>query len=195
MSYLELRRNLIKEKLDVNIEQECKSAKGTSSESSLTRKQEWQMQTNQSNNCIFSEVFRQRECSSGSSKKAKIWSGKSGLMIRGILTQAGVRENPLGYNNGQPFSTYEQDNNDTNTYNCALKHRGAWWFTFVTTCYNSGLNHCWKWHVGHCAHFCFDSHLNGDYQESGTRSIYLWYSPLCSSIPECGITQTEMKLR
>jgi len=42
----------------------------------------------------------------------------------------------LGYHNGQMFSTYDADNDDTGG-NCASVYRGAWWYK---DCLNSNLN-------------------------------------------------------
>ncbi|KAJ8028713.1 Ryncolin-2 [Holothuria leucospilota] len=95
------------------------------------------------------------------------------------------------WNNGQPFSTYDQDNDDTSTYNCAEEHRGAWWYKYV----NAYCYYCWKWPADNPCLYCTDSNLNGDYQESGVGSIFLYYSNRDPNRPECGLTQVEMKLR
>lgn len=100
--------------------------------------------------------------------------------------------NPLGHNNGQPFSTYDQDNDDTSEYNCAEEHGGAWWYTYVRV---GNTPHCWKWLVGTNLHFCGDSNLNGDYEETGVKSVFFWYSDDDPNLPECGMTWTEMKIR
>ncbi|XP_044854085.1 ficolin-3 [Mauremys mutica] len=42
----------------------------------------------------------------------------------------------LGLHNGQPFSTYDRDN-DSGTQNCAVSVHGAWWYT---NCYRANLN-------------------------------------------------------
>ena len=49
----------------------------------------------------------------------------------------------MTYHNGYPFTTKDQDN-DAQSYNCAVKRDGAWWF-------------------GHCFH----AHLNGKYYHHG----------------------------
>ncbi|KAJ8032857.1 Ficolin-1 [Holothuria leucospilota] len=107
---------------------------------------------------------------------------------------AGVVGNPLRWNNGRLFSTHDQDNDDTVTYNCAQRHRGAWWYKFVSH-YNYYYAYylCWKWHVENSAHFCSDSNLNGDYQETGVRSTFFWYD--WNAQTGCGITRSEMKIR
>jgi ficolin len=51
--------------------------------------------------------------------------------------------------NGQPFSTYDSDNDARYYDNCAQHYRGAWWF-----------------------HSCFQSHLNGVYYQRGTHSNF-----------------------
>lgn len=99
--------------------------------------------------------------------------------------------NAFYWNNGQPFSTHDQDNDDTNTYNCAEEHRGAWWYKYVSVyCY-----YCWKWPEDDHFSYCTDSNFNGDYQESGVKSIFLWYSNIDPNQPECGFKRIEMKLR
>ncbi|CAC5418166.1 unnamed protein product [Mytilus coruscus] len=44
---------------------------------------------------------------------------------------------PEYINNGMKFSTYDRDNDNHNTSNCAEKYKGAWWFN---ACYVSHLN-------------------------------------------------------
>lgn len=95
------------------------------------------------------------------------------------------------WNNGQPFSMHDQDNDDTSTYNCAEEHRGAWWYKYV----NAYCYFCWKWPADNPCSYCTDSNLNGDYQESGVGSIFLYYSNRDPNRPECGFKWVEMKLR
>ena len=38
--------------------------------------------------------------------------------------------------NGQPFSTFDQDNDDRGT-DCAVTYKGAWWYV---GCHDSNLN-------------------------------------------------------
>ena len=45
--------------------------------------------------------------------------------------------NSLRYNNGVPFSTKDNDNDQTSGYKCADHRHGAWWFI---DCGNSSLN-------------------------------------------------------
>ena len=42
----------------------------------------------------------------------------------------------LRHHNGQPFSTYDDDNDNHNTQNCAAHYGGGWWFRY---CYHSFL--------------------------------------------------------
>ncbi|VDI75140.1 Hypothetical predicted protein [Mytilus galloprovincialis] len=51
-------------------------------------------------------------------------------------------------NNGMKFSTYDRDNDNHTTDNCAEKYRGAWWFNA-----------------------CYMSHLNGEYDQNFPSGI------------------------
>ena len=53
----------------------------------------------------------------------------------------------LLYQMGQQFTTLDQDNDLWSTGNCAVTHKGAWWYNF-----------------------CFDSNLNGKYYDINTVS-------------------------
>ncbi|GFN91228.1 fibrinogen-related protein 3-2 [Plakobranchus ocellatus] len=52
----------------------------------------------------------------------------------------GTAGNPLSSHNGQPFSTFDRDN-DKYRGNCAEKYSGAWWYH---SCQFSNLNGKWK---------------------------------------------------
>ncbi|XP_042300323.1 ficolin-3-like, partial [Sceloporus undulatus] len=49
---------------------------------------------------------------------------------------AGSAGEGLSFHNGNPFSTYDKDN-DSGTQNCAITVPGAWWYL---NCYRSNLN-------------------------------------------------------
>lgn len=72
-------------------------------------------------------------------------STKYRLTVGGYSGDAG---DGMIYHNGQPFSTYDQDNDKRSNINCASHEqlKGAWWFT-----------DCWK------------SSLNGQYVKEGER--------------------------
>ncbi|XP_061399117.1 fibrinogen-like protein A [Musca vetustissima] len=55
--------------------------------------------------------------------------------IKVLGNYSGDAGDGLGYHLGMPFSTYDQDN-DESTRNCASYFRGAWWFK---SCYSSHL--------------------------------------------------------
>ena len=43
----------------------------------------------------------------------------------------------MAHHNNQMFSTYDRDNDNLNTQNCAIGAHGAWWYN---SCYNANLN-------------------------------------------------------
>ncbi|PIK46390.1 putative ficolin-2-like [Apostichopus japonicus] len=93
--------------------------------------------------------------------------------------------NSMSWSSGDPFSTHDGDNDGTAGFNCAEKHRGAWWYpSRYSYCYN----YCYYWSGYYC---CTNSNLNGDYQYSDYRGIF-WYN-LPGSY--CGITGTTMRIR
>ena len=40
--------------------------------------------------------------------------------------------NAMNYNNNQPFSTKDRDNDDSLAINCAVTRRSGWWHRFCT---------------------------------------------------------------
>ncbi|XP_052760931.1 tenascin-R-like [Mya arenaria] len=48
----------------------------------------------------------------------------------------GTAGDSLSYHSGQPFSTYDRDN-DAHSTNCAAVYKGAWWHK---SCHQSNLN-------------------------------------------------------
>ncbi|XP_071836829.1 uncharacterized protein [Apostichopus japonicus] len=96
--------------------------------------------------------------------------------------------NSMNWNNGDPFSTHDRDNDGTNFVNCAEKHRGAWWYPHRN--YYS-YNYCIYFSQSGHYYSCTDSNLNGDYQYSGSRGIF-WYN-----LPgnDCRLKGTKMRIR
>ena len=43
----------------------------------------------------------------------------------------------LSYHSGQPFSTYDQDNDNVDHVDCAESNKGGWWYN---SCYRANLN-------------------------------------------------------
>ncbi|KAJ8032865.1 Fibrinogen-like protein A [Holothuria leucospilota] len=86
----------------------------------------------------------------------------------------GSHSNPAGYalsyHRGKPFSTYDRDNDDYYSYNCASYWHGAWWY-----------------------HSCYYSHLNGNYNEQSVDDNSVSWHYLPGSIRY--IKYTEMKVR
>ncbi|XP_078382553.1 uncharacterized protein LOC144665226 isoform X4 [Oculina patagonica] len=86
---------------------------------------------------------------------------------------SGTAGDSLAYHNGYPFTTKDQDN-DSDSGNCALQFKGAWW-------YNS----------------CHDSNLNGIYhhgQYFGTDSV-TWYRWTPNNKYYESAKRAEMKIR
>ena len=80
----------------------------------------------------------------------------------------GTARDSLAYHNGYPFTTKDQDN-DNSKVNCAVKYKGAWW-------YNR----------------CLESNLNGVYhhgQYTGLDGVWWYYWKRYSA------KRAEMKIR
>ncbi|XP_071837413.1 uncharacterized protein [Apostichopus japonicus] len=100
--------------------------------------------------------------------------------------------------NNKPFSTRDRDNDREDSYQCAEKHRGAWWFSNHYA-FMYSYSYCRKW-VSYCDHFpaengcanCTDAHLNGDYDGS-TRGTNIYWRDLSGY--DCGLQYTDMKIR
>ncbi|XP_071836807.1 ficolin-2-like, partial [Apostichopus japonicus] len=49
----------------------------------------------------------------------------------------GTGNNALSHSNNKQFSTKDQDNDGSSSYDCAEGHRGAWWYYYYTYyCYS-----------------------------------------------------------
>ncbi|XP_071836656.1 uncharacterized protein [Apostichopus japonicus] len=99
----------------------------------------------------------------------------------------------LNNNKGKDFSTYDEDNDGCDKYNCAYRHRGGWWHSgnWCNYC-NSGSNHCDQFHYtgeSSCYTVCTSENLNGYYNGAHGQNIFSNHDSYCD------ITFTEMKIR
>ncbi|XP_071837424.1 uncharacterized protein [Apostichopus japonicus] len=110
------------------------------------------------------------------------------------------------YSNNSPFSTKDQDNDGWSSYDCAERHRGAWWFFNDWDCrreysasqcrpYCPSYKYCRLFTDGsdNCAQ-CGNSNLNGDYDGSTRGTNIYWYSDKMNSYG-CSLQYTDMKIR
>ncbi|PIK37290.1 putative tenascin-N isoform X1, partial [Apostichopus japonicus] len=76
----------------------------------------------------------------------------------------------LSYHLNFAFSTFDRDNDNAGSTNCAVEHHGAWWYKS-----------------------CASSNLNGNYMaaDDALSSIYWYYLPG----GRFNIKYTEMKIR
>ncbi|XP_071836602.1 uncharacterized protein [Apostichopus japonicus] len=103
----------------------------------------------------------------------------------------------LSYNNNRQFSTKDQDNDGSSSYDCAEGHRGAWWYRYYYYYYGSYCRrdyYCRYYPDGSYCRYCGYSNLNGDYDGS-TRGTYMfWYSYSLNGYG-CSLQYTDMKIR
>ena len=76
----------------------------------------------------------------------------------------------MGYHNNQHFTTFDNDNDQSNFENCAISHNAGWWFDF-----------------------CYAANLNGDYSDTGVDGICI--VDRTDFDYQCGILYCEMKVR
>ncbi|PIK59961.1 Ficolin-2 [Apostichopus japonicus] len=117
-----------------------------------------------------------------------------------VGSYSGNAGNQLSGSNNKQFSTKDQDNDGWSTFNCAERHRGAWWFYEY---YHCTYSYCRSYCPYYCYYFpdgsdrcayCAYSHLNGDYDGSTRGTHMFWYSSSLNSYG-CNLQYTDMKIR
>ncbi|XP_071835845.1 uncharacterized protein [Apostichopus japonicus] len=108
----------------------------------------------------------------------------------------------MSWHNNRQFSTRDEDNDVWSDFDCAEKHRGAWWFRYYYHCPStysycrsycpSSEYYCDNFPVGSGCAYCAHSHLNGDYDGS-TRGTNIFWTNLSGY--DCGLQYAEMKIR
>ncbi|XP_058461545.1 microfibril-associated glycoprotein 4-like [Malaya genurostris] len=64
-------------------------------------------------------------------------SEEQGYSISAMGPYIGNGGDSFGYHSGMKFTTYDRDNDESTSTNCAKKHYGAWWYK---SCHRSNLN-------------------------------------------------------
>ncbi|XP_061197732.1 ficolin-1-like [Saccostrea echinata] len=80
------------------------------------------------------------------------------LTVSGYSGEAG---DDFSYHNGMYFTTYDADNDMSDTITCSMNNHGGWWF-----------NNCYK------------ANLNGEYDSKLYKAGVVWYSWLDESLKE-----------
>ncbi|KAJ8033643.1 Fibrinogen C domain-containing protein 1 [Holothuria leucospilota] len=128
----------------------------------------------------------------------RISNENDGYKLVGLSDFSGTADqDSLAWHINKAFSTHDRDNDGWDAYNCAERHRGAWWFGQGYTYTNSNCRtseiYCNDWSLGGdtCGD-CSLSDLNGDYHSSTRGTDIHW-----ESIPgyNCNIAYTEMKIK
>ncbi|XP_071836203.1 ficolin-1-like [Apostichopus japonicus] len=88
------------------------------------------------------------------------------LSLGGHYGNAGY--NAMGANSGHRFSTHDQDNDGSSTFDCAEKHRGGWWYPDDS---NTGS-------TSNCYSFS-DRVATGGYEYSDCTCFYTYYYYYC----------------
>ncbi|KAJ8033834.1 Ryncolin-4 [Holothuria leucospilota] len=118
--------------------------------------------------------------------------GNESVNYKMILDRGNARTG-LYFNTGRSFSTYDRDNDRCSVYNCAVQHRGGWWYggasSWCHSCYGS---HCSNIYVNGCSTACTDSNLNGDYNGGNGQTI-IWYRNAAGRY--CSMKYADMKIR
>ncbi|XP_071835743.1 zonadhesin-like isoform X2 [Apostichopus japonicus] len=101
----------------------------------------------------------------------------------------------LSFNNNRQFSTKDQDNDGSSSYDCAEGHRGAWWYRYYYY-YNVSYcrYYCRYYPDGSYCSYCGYSHLNGDYDGSTGGTYMFWYGYSLNGYG-CSLQYTDMKIR
>ncbi|XP_071837430.1 uncharacterized protein [Apostichopus japonicus] len=110
----------------------------------------------------------------------------------------------LSDSNNKQFSTKDRDHDGWSSYDCAERHRGAWWFYEYYECMDSYYYYCRSSYCpNYCNYFpdgsdncviCADSHLNGDYDGTTLGTNVYWYSYSLNG-NGCNLQYTDMKIR
>ncbi|PIK59640.1 hypothetical protein BSL78_03436 [Apostichopus japonicus] len=105
----------------------------------------------------------------------------------------------MSRSNNKQFSTRDRDYDESNSYDCAEKHQGAWWFGSHYYYYyyydyycRTHEYYCDYFPVGSTCRYCAHSHLNGDYDGS-TRGTNIFWTNLSGY--DCGLQYADMKIR
>lgn len=93
------------------------------------------------------------------------------------------------------FSTYDSDNDNCGNHNCAMEHRGGWWYNpyaitddMCSTCDRGGLCDQFSYSK-YCGAVCARSNLNGVYNGVNGENIFWDFSK------NCNLRSVEIKLR
>ncbi len=100
-----------------------------------------------------------------------------------FISGDGLSPAPEPPSNGQPFSTYDRDNDAEPSLNCADELKGGWWFNRCTVTQNS------HYADGAGPH----SNLNGEYSQK--TNIYEYSRGIVWAYIDKKITHSEMKMR
>ncbi|XP_071835749.1 uncharacterized protein [Apostichopus japonicus] len=120
-----------------------------------------------------------------------------------VGSYSGNAGNRLSGSNNKQFSTKDRDYDGWSTFDCAERHRGAWWFYRYYHCTSSHCRSNCRTYDYYCYYFpdgsnkcayCAYSHLNGDYDGSTRGTHMFWYSYSLNSYG-CNLQYTDMKIR
>ncbi|XP_071837336.1 fibrinogen-like protein A [Apostichopus japonicus] len=107
-------------------------------------------------------------------------------------------DDKLSWHKNMSFSTYDRDNDNWTDFNCAERHKGAWWFGELNDDEASGCvtehGYCERFPNGDGCAECGNVHLNADFDGS-TRGTNIFWDSMTGDDNDCGLHYTEMKLR